>query len=876
MAEIVFRNYTPASWDINNSDNRNDYPLIYLKLTVTETKRTASNVTLSIRVYMDINGWSAQRNYGGYLHIGIGSTSYLDITYIKPEGGGVTSPWGQMTKLYDQTHSITVPASSSATSVTLNVWSTSGNSSWTSFIWNVPTSNTKIPISAGTIAVTSVTVNPTTLNLQTNGTNTGKISATVNPSNATNKTVSWSSSNGNIATVSGGTVTAKANGQCTITASCGGKSASTTVNVTTKVTGVSLSTNSISLINAGSSTGITATVSPSNASNRNVTWSTSNSAVASYYDGKIIAAGNGTCTITVKTDDGGYTASCNVTVSTAATGIYVDKQEIWLTTNGDNKSTYVTATVTPENASNKNVSWSTNNGNVASVNAGTITAKGNGDCTITATNSAGHNAYVTVHVSTNITSLYLNKTSLNFRIEGNTKPSEKLVATTNSGASIRESYWTSSNSGVATVDSNGNVQSISNGTCTIEVTKIDVNGNMKKASCTVTVTTGVTSVSVNPTSVTITCNTSNNTRQLSASIYPTTASNKSVTWTTSDSSIATVNSSGLVTANSNKKNGSCTITVKTVDGGKTATCSVKVIVGVERVTLSASYMELIVSNEAPNLRYGTLTATVEPANAENKNILWYTTDSNIAGVSNGNITAKNGGTCTITVETVDGGKTANCNILSIYDKGPSGELLKESDTTWNNEQCVRVNHQEKYGITIDGVYQENIIYNNVEIDKVEVAGTKVWFRTSPYNSEMDNQISCNSFSKPGDKQSNSSGACAEIGHCAEIINTNINPFSPTKISMNYIYATLINATNKTAKIKLFGLNTNGYWVELKVSNNQITSTGITNSITINCDSKNFFTQFRIGIFPDSDNFITTCSLSNIKIIDYKKDASLDY
>lgn len=169
--------------------------------------------------------------------------------------------------------------------------------------------------------VDSVTVSPSSLSLDLNGTKTGNLAATVNGDNDPSQAVTWSSSNTSVATVSSsGVVTAKAIGNATITATSqadGTKSGTCTVNVsdsTVHVTGVSLNKNSTSLTVGGSET-LTATVSPNNATNKDVTWSSSNTNVATVSNGTISAKATGSSTITVTTVDGSYTATCTVTVN---------------------------------------------------------------------------------------------------------------------------------------------------------------------------------------------------------------------------------------------------------------------------------------------------------------------------------------------------------------------------------------------------------------------------------------------------------------------------------------------------------------------------------------------------------------------------------
>ena len=169
--------------------------------------------------------------------------------------------------------------------------------------------------------VDSVTVSPSSLSLDLNGMKTGILTATVNGVNDPSQEVTWSSSNTSVATVSSsGVVTAKAVGNATITATSqadGTKSGTCTVTVTDStvhVTGVSLNKNSTVLNIDGNET-LTATVSPNNATNKDVTWSSSNTSVATVSNGTISAKATGSSIITVTTVDGSYTATCTVTVN---------------------------------------------------------------------------------------------------------------------------------------------------------------------------------------------------------------------------------------------------------------------------------------------------------------------------------------------------------------------------------------------------------------------------------------------------------------------------------------------------------------------------------------------------------------------------------
>jgi uncharacterized protein YjdB len=157
---------------------------------------------------------------------------------------------------------------------------------------------------------------------------------------------------------------------------------------TVAVTSVSLNKSSIELA-VGDTKTLTKTISPSNATISNVEWTSSNpNVVAVSANGRIRGISAGKATITVTTDDGAKTATCTVTVSgevskVSVTGVSLDKPALELT-EGD--TTTLTATVTPDNATNTDVTWSSNNPSVATVDAeGNITAVAAGTATITVT-----------------------------------------------------------------------------------------------------------------------------------------------------------------------------------------------------------------------------------------------------------------------------------------------------------------------------------------------------------------------------------------------------------------------------------------------------------------------------------------------------------
>ena len=155
------------------------------------------------------------------------------------------------------------------------------------------------------------------------------------------------------------------------------------------VTGVSLDKTTANLLE-GESTALVATVMPSNATNKNVTWSSSNSSVATVTNGTVKALKEGTATITVTTADGGFTDDCLITVEKApvisVTGVSLNKNTIDLEI-GKYQQLY--AAVSPSNATDKSVTWSTSDANIATITNGNIKGIKEGTATITVTTTDG-------------------------------------------------------------------------------------------------------------------------------------------------------------------------------------------------------------------------------------------------------------------------------------------------------------------------------------------------------------------------------------------------------------------------------------------------------------------------------------------------------
>ena len=207
-----------------------------------------------------------------------------------------------------------------------------------------------------------------------------ELTATVNPSDATDKSVAWTSSNPSVATVENGVVKAIKVGITTITAKAGDKTATCSVTVeATPVTSITLDRTAASL-KAGQSITLTATVNPSDATYKTVTWTSSNLSVATVENGTVKAVKVGSAAITAKAGD--KTATCSVTVeATPVTSITLDRTAASLKAG---QSITLIATVNPSDATYKTVTWTSSNPSAATVENGTVKAVKVGSTTITA------------------------------------------------------------------------------------------------------------------------------------------------------------------------------------------------------------------------------------------------------------------------------------------------------------------------------------------------------------------------------------------------------------------------------------------------------------------------------------------------------------
>ena len=408
------------------------------------------------------------------------------------------------------------------------------------------------------------------------------------------------------------------------------------------VTSITLDKSSLTIPITGNAYGtcyLSATVNPSDASNKKLIWSSSNASVATVADGKVTAVAPGTAVITATADDGsGKQAQCTVTVQRMADSVSISSTSQTLYVNGTS-TTKLTAMVLPSNVSNSGVTWFSSNSGIVSVDqSGNITANAVGTATITAKANDASGKQGTCQV---IVRAYVDTVTLSGNSSVNVGESIKLTPTISPiNAEHKAVTWTSSDTSVATVDSNGNVRGVKAGyTVTITATAID--RGTKSGVFSIVVTQPVTEIDISGSSSVL----KGSTVTLSTVIQPTNASNKTISWSSDNTFIATVNN-GVVTGVSA---GYTTIWASATDGSGVKTpYSIHVLQPVTAITISGDTIVPVDGSIS-------LSAAIAPANADNPSLSWSVSPSTIANVtSQGVVTGLRPGSAAVTASATDG------------------------------------------------------------------------------------------------------------------------------------------------------------------------------------------------------------------------------
>lgn len=606
------------------------------------------------------------------------------------------------------------------------------------------------------VNVTSVSLNKTSLSLFSD--ESESLTVTILPSNATNKKVNWTSSNINVASVDqNGVVSALGEGNSTISVTTldGNKTASCVVSVTKKISVESISvTPTSTTLNKGETVQLKTSIEPDNATNKSVTYKSSNTSVASVNtSGKVTAISAGSAVITVISNENAKSATSTITVNkTLANSLSLSESNVSISV-GESKT--ITATILPSDVDNTSVSWESLNESVATVNNGVIKGIKEGNATIKATTEDGTNksAQCEVNVTkpqtyelvSDVSSLQAGDQLIiasgsNNVATGSLSSSKKDTYLTISTVSVNNNKLTPSDDttvftlGGSTgnwtlADSSGQLLgaigekklaydsgtttwtiSISNGSFIIASTtssfgRILYNKSNPRFSTYTTETNTsmllpelyrvagkVRSISLNANDIGVNVG---STYQLNATVSPTNVENKDIVWSSNDTSIASISSDGLVTG---IKVGKTTITATSSENSLVkATCVIDVQSG---STIIPTSISLNKSNEEIEINETIqLTTTFSPSNVDDKSINWRSSNSSIASVdNNGLVTGISGSSTRVTITATSKSNTSlstSCYVLVSEEKIPEWTLLfyicganLESDSIWDDGGCA--------------------------------------------------------------------------------------------------------------------------------------------------------------------------------------------
>lgn len=447
--------------------------------------------------------------------------------------------------------------------------------------------------------------------------------------------LSWNSSNPSVAAVENGTVTATGKGSATITVTNGDSSA--TCAVTVQDYSISLSESELNLF-AGESRTLSVSGAPSGSS---ISWSSSNSGVATVNGGTVRAAGNGTATITAQVSINGrtYTDSCAVDVSSG--GISLSKTNVELFPGGIET---ITATTTPSGMA---VTWSSSNTDVATVKGGTISAVSSGSAKVTAILSYGGQIYSSsCVVNVEKITLSLSDNNLSLRV------GDSAQLTARSNVEWDSIDWTTSNAGISVFSNqNGNsvtINAVGLGTGTITAT-IKYMGTTTSASCNLSVE--LSSVSLSSSRLIMKEGDTNQLNIIDA------LPNSNYLWESSNPDIVAISQNGAVRA---VKEGSAQIrvTITTPFISFPLTCDVFVSKRNSISLISNGHIVLTVGNSCQ------MEATTDPTGIV---IYWSSNNPSVATVDqNGVVTGHSVGEATITASiNVDGDYDSKSNTISV-------------------------------------------------------------------------------------------------------------------------------------------------------------------------------------------------------------------
>ena len=478
------------------------------------------------------------------------------------------------------------------------------------------------------------------------------------------------------------------------------------------VTGVTLNQNTISLDISQHET-LVATVLPEDADNKNVTWSSSDDDVVTVNENGILSPmSNGTAIITVTTEEGSFTDTCNVTVTTAITGITLNKNNTKI--EKGNTETLI-ATLVPSSATPSPITWNSSDTEIATVSSsGVVNAIKDGSCTITASvESSGttYSAECSVNVIIYPTSITINQNSIARPVIGETEPETLEIIFEPEDCTEKDIIWSSTNSDICIYDENTNKIKYKDeiGKCYIiardvldHTAECSVSVFKRKPKPDIPIVEEVTEHSITL-------------KYVNSYAY---SIDGGINWLLSS------------TFNNLESNFRYLLNQKELGSGyyldsepsEYVEVTTKDIVHVESVELDIHELSLEVTDEPYKFE-----VTILPENAEIKRVYFNIDNTSIGTMNDNELIPRDAGEGTVTVTSIDGGKTDTCNV-KIYKKYPTPDVPEIEDITNYSVTIKKISPYQRFALITNNEitdWQESNVFDTLTPKKDYSVITKV-------------------------------------------------------------------------------------------------------------------------------------------------------